>query len=49
VNFVPSNDLERVAAAINKKTKALYAESIGNPKLNVANLFAKNAIFVLTR
>ncbi|MFA6635584.1 MAG: O-acetylhomoserine aminocarboxypropyltransferase/cysteine synthase [Candidatus Omnitrophota bacterium] len=38
VNFVPSNDLEALEKAITKKTKAVYAESIGNPKLNVADL-----------
>jgi O-acetylhomoserine (thiol)-lyase len=38
VNFVASNDLEALEKAITKKTKAVYAESIGNPKLNVADL-----------
>jgi len=38
VNFVPSNNLEALQKAITPKTKAVYAESIGNPKLNVADL-----------
>ncbi len=38
VNFVKSNDLDAIEKAINSKTKAVYAESIGNPKLDVANL-----------
>ena len=38
VNFVKSNDLQVLEKAITKKTKAVYAESIGNPKLDVADL-----------
>jgi O-acetylhomoserine (thiol)-lyase len=38
VNFVPSNNLDALKKAITSKTKAVYAESIGNPKLNVADL-----------
>ncbi|MFA5975902.1 MAG: homocysteine synthase [Elusimicrobiota bacterium] len=38
VNFVPSNDLAALEKAITPKTKAVYAESIGNPKLDVADL-----------
>ncbi len=38
VNFVKSNDLQALEKAITKKTKAVYAESIGNPKLDVADL-----------
>jgi O-acetylhomoserine (thiol)-lyase len=38
VRFVKSNDLEAFQKAITPKTKALYAESIGNPKLDVADL-----------
>ena len=38
VKFVRSNDLEAVKQAISPKTKAVYAESIGNPKLDVADL-----------
>lgn len=38
VNFVPSNDLDALKKAITSRTKAVYAESIGNPKLNVADI-----------
>jgi O-acetylhomoserine (thiol)-lyase len=38
VRFVKSNDLGAIKAAITPKTKAVYAESIGNPKLDVADL-----------
>ncbi|MFA5240467.1 MAG: O-acetylhomoserine aminocarboxypropyltransferase/cysteine synthase [Phycisphaerae bacterium] len=38
VNFVKSNDLAAFQNAITPKTKAIYAESIGNPKLDVADL-----------
>ncbi len=38
VKFVPSNDLTAFRKAITSKTKAVYAESIGNPKLDVADL-----------
>ncbi|MDD4240642.1 MAG: O-acetylhomoserine aminocarboxypropyltransferase/cysteine synthase [Smithellaceae bacterium] len=38
VRFVKSNDLAALDEAITSKTKAIYAESIGNPKLDVADL-----------
>jgi O-acetylhomoserine (thiol)-lyase len=38
VNFVKSNDLDAFQRAITSKTKGIYAESIGNPKLDVADL-----------
>ena len=38
VNFVKSNDLKALEAAITPRTKAVYAESIGNPKMDVADL-----------
>jgi len=38
VHFVKSNDLDALQKAITPKTKAVYAESIGNPKLDVADL-----------
>jgi O-acetylhomoserine (thiol)-lyase len=38
VNFVKSSDLSAFEKAITPKTKAIYAESIGNPKLDVADL-----------
>lgn len=38
VKFVEPDDLEGFKKAITPKTKAIYAESIGNPKLNVTDL-----------
>lgn len=38
VKFVKSNDHDAFQKAITPKTKAIYAESIGNPKLDVADL-----------
>ncbi|MEN6374422.1 MAG: homocysteine synthase [Smithella sp.] len=38
VKFVKSNDLDALQKAITPKTKAIYTESIGNPKLDVADL-----------
>jgi O-acetylhomoserine (thiol)-lyase len=38
VRFVKSNDLGAIQQAITPQTKAVYAESIGNPKLDVADL-----------
>jgi O-acetylhomoserine (thiol)-lyase len=38
VNFVKSNDLDALEKTITPRTKAVYAESIGNPKLDVADL-----------
>ncbi|KIJ67218.1 hypothetical protein HYDPIDRAFT_107943 [Hydnomerulius pinastri MD-312] len=38
VKFVPGDDPASFAAAINDKTKALYVESIGNPKFNVPDI-----------
>ena len=38
VKFVKSNDLPAFQKAITPRTKAIYAESIGNPKLDVADL-----------
>ena len=44
VRFVKSNDFDAIHGAINGKTKAIYAESIGNPKLDVADLEAISEI-----
>jgi O-acetylhomoserine (thiol)-lyase len=44
VKFVKSNDLAALDAAIGPKTKAVYAESIGNPKMDVADLEGMAAI-----
>lgn len=38
VKFVKDDSPEAFAAAIDEKTKAIYVESIGNPKYNVAPL-----------
>jgi O-acetylhomoserine (thiol)-lyase len=38
VKFVKSNDLTAIKKAITSKTKAVYAESIGNPKLDIADI-----------
>jgi len=38
VHFVPSNNLAAYQKAITPKTKAIYGESIGNPKLDVTDL-----------
>jgi O-acetylhomoserine (thiol)-lyase len=40
VRFVKSNDLDALEKAITPRTKAVYAESIGNPKLDVADVRA---------
>ena len=44
VNFVKSSDLAGFERAITPKTKAIYAESVGNPKLDVADLEALSKI-----
>lgn len=44
VHFVKSNDLAGFQKAITPKTKAIYAESIGNPKLDVADLDALSVL-----
>ena len=38
VKFVNSEDLDGFKKAITEKTKAIYAESIGNPKLNITDI-----------
>jgi O-acetylhomoserine (thiol)-lyase len=40
VNFVRSNDLAAFAKAVTPNTKAIYAESVGNPKLDVCDIEA---------
>ena len=44
VNIVDPVDLDNYRRAINDKTKAIYVETIGNPKLDVADLEAVAAI-----
>ncbi|MGC8550973.1 MAG: homocysteine synthase [Acidobacteriaceae bacterium] len=38
VRFVDANDHEGLRAAINEKTRAVYTEALGNPKLDVADV-----------
>ncbi len=40
VTFVDPNDLAAVAAAIRPNTKAVYAETIGNPRIDVLDIAA---------
>src|SRR6201997_3476441 len=42
--FADPDDLETFRAAITPRTRALYAETIGNPRLNVADIAALAAI-----
>ncbi len=44
VRFVKANDLSALEKAVNDKTKAVYAESIGNPTLTVADLEGISAV-----
>jgi len=37
-HFVDADDFDGLRAAINDKTKALYTETLGNPKLDVADI-----------
>lgn len=38
VNFVESDNIEDYKKVINDKTRAIYIESIGNPKLNIVDM-----------
>src|SRR5580692_4173288 len=38
VKFVDDDDLDGLRAAINDKTRAIYTETLGNPKLDVADI-----------
>jgi O-acetylhomoserine (thiol)-lyase len=38
VRFVDADDFDGLRAAINEKTRAIYTESLGNPKLDVVDL-----------
>src|SRR5271165_232112 len=38
VRFVDADDFDGLRAAINKKTKAVYTESLGNPKLDIVDI-----------
>jgi O-acetylhomoserine (thiol)-lyase len=38
VRFADADDFDGIAAAINEKTRAIYTETLGNPKLDVADI-----------
>jgi len=38
VRFVDADDFDGIKAAINSKTRAIYTESLGNPKLDVVDI-----------
>src|SRR5580658_7780262 len=38
VRFVDADDFDGLRAAINEKTRAVYTETLGNPKLDVADI-----------
>ena len=38
VKFVDADDFDGIKAAINAKTRAIYTESLGNPKLDVVDI-----------
>ncbi|MGH9606496.1 MAG: homocysteine synthase [Terracidiphilus sp.] len=44
VRFVDSDDFDGLRAAINEKTRAVYAETLGNPKLDVVDIERMAAI-----
>ncbi|WP_263357836.1 homocysteine synthase [Acidicapsa ligni] len=44
VRFVDADDFDGLKAAINSKTRAIYTESLGNPKLDVVDLEALASI-----
>ncbi|MBZ5568613.1 MAG: homocysteine synthase [Acidobacteriia bacterium] len=44
VRFVDAEDLDSLRAAINSRSKAVYTESVGNPKLDIPDLEALAAI-----
>lgn len=44
VRFVDADDFDGLRAAINRKTRALYTETLGNPKLDIADIETLAAI-----
>ena len=44
VRFVDADDFDGLRAAINDKTRAVYTETLGNPKLDVADIETLAAI-----
>ena len=44
VRFVDADDFDGIRAAINSKTRAIYTETLGNPKLDIADVETLAAI-----
>ena len=44
VRFVDADDFDGLRAAINAKTRAVYTETLGNPKLDIADIETLAAI-----
>ena len=44
VRFVDADDFEGIRMAINEKTRAIYTETLGNPKLDIADIETLAAI-----
>lgn len=44
VKFVDANNPENIKAAITPKTKAVYAETLGNPKLDILDIQSVSAV-----
>lgn len=44
VTFVDATDLSAVAAAVKKKTRVIYVETIGNPTLKISNISALSGL-----
>lgn len=49
VKWVETDDPEEFRKAIDEKTKAVYIESIGNPKYNVPNIAEIAKVNFMTR
>jgi len=43
-SFVDIDDMDAISAAIGPKTKAVYAETVGNPQVNVLDIEAVSAV-----
>ena len=44
MRFVDADDFDGLRAAINEKTRAVYTETLGNPKLDVVDIERMAAI-----
>src|ERR1700760_4741206 len=44
VRFVDADDFDGLRAAINSKTRAVYTETLGNPKLDIADVEKLSAV-----